>query len=232
MRLTRQPEVGHDRAHAPIGILGEDYVIALEISMHHLVAMRFGQSGADLARDDAAFGVRQPAAIEARGQCLTIQKLHGEKIDFTAGGGGGVDLENLADIGMADFARVPHLGRQTLAESALGALQRDAASQAFVLGLVNDAHAALRNLPHDAEAVRQQLTGLKMMLGQSRIERLQEEILRAVSYDSTGLRPSLPKIWKKSRRRCRNWCSRTFLTQGNFCLATRGWRSSRKKATS
>src|SRR4051812_44823511 len=51
-------------------------------------------------------------------------------------------------------------------------------------------------------------------------------------YDFYRPRRSLPRTWKRSRRRCRNWCSRTFLTRASFCHATRGCRSSKKKAIS
>ena len=53
---------------------------------------------------------------------------------------------------------------------------------------------------------------------------------RADSFTtSTGRLRSLRKIWKRSRRRCRNWCSRTFPTRASFCHATRDWREFKKE---
>ena len=39
---------------------------------------------------------------------------------------------------------------------------------------------------------------------------------------STGRLRLRRKIWRRLRRRCRNWCSRTFPTRGSFCHATQG----------
>src|SRR5580700_9367994 len=125
--LTRQPEVGDHGARASARIPTEDYVVALEIAVDHLVAMRFRQPIADLPPDGASLRFRQRPTAEACRERLTLQKLHGEKVDFSAAGRGRVDLENPAHVGMADFTGEPYFRRQTSAESAPGALERDAA---------------------------------------------------------------------------------------------------------
>ena len=77
---------------------------------------------------------------------------------------------------MADFARVANFRRQTLAESASGAFQRDAAIQLFVERLIDDAHASPGDLAHDPEPGVQQFPRLKRSLVRGcRIQRVQQE---------------------------------------------------------
>ena len=91
-----------------------------------------------------------------------------------------MDLENPADVGMADFARVAHLGRQAPVETGFGAFDGDTAVQLLVYGFVDDAHAALRDFADDAETVLEELTGLEMPLGQKRAERVEQEPVHAL----------------------------------------------------
>ena len=102
--------------------------------MHHPVAMGFGQSQRrSAARWHAASASgNRPRPRRAASVSPSRNSMVRKSIS-PLGGGRGVDLENLAHIGMADFAGVAHFRRQALAESALGALERDAAAQLFVL---------------------------------------------------------------------------------------------------
>src|SRR5215469_16293141 len=100
--------------------------------MHHLVAMRLSQSSAQLQRDFARLPRRQLAALEPIGESLTIQKLHGDEINASVAAGSGVNLENLADIRVADLSRAPHLGRKSFAIFGLGAFDRDSPLQPLV----------------------------------------------------------------------------------------------------
>jgi len=52
------------------------------------------------------------------------------------------------------------------------------------------------------------------------------------STTSTGQLRSRPRIWKRSKRKCRNWFSRMFLMRASFCRATRDWPNLKKKAIS
>jgi hypothetical protein len=85
-----------------------------------------------------------------------------------------VNLENLADIGMADLGGVANLGREPFAEAGLSALEGNAPLQLLIDGFVHNAHASLGDLAHDAKAVIQKLARLEgMFVGSGWIKRIQ-----------------------------------------------------------
>src|SRR5262249_29419726 len=73
-------------------------------------------------------------------------------------------LENLADIGMGDFAGIAHFRRQPLAITRLGAFDRDTAVQLFVYGLIDHAHSTLPYFALDAEAAGPQISRREIVL--------------------------------------------------------------------
>src|ERR1039458_3793799 len=116
--------------------------------MDHAVTVRFREARAELIGDGSRFGFRQRSGLKTFGEGFALKKLHAKKIDLALRGEGGVDIENLAHVGMANRARVPHLRGQSVAEARLCALYVDARwqtwIQSFIQGFVDDAHPADR----------------------------------------------------------------------------------------
>src|SRR5580658_8338037 len=75
-----------------------------------------------------------------------------------------MDLKNLADVGMADFARVAHFRGESLAKDCFGALDGDAPTQFLVHRLVHDTHASTGQLAHDPESFVEELPRLERRL--------------------------------------------------------------------
>src|ERR1039458_610479 len=116
---------------------------------------------------------RARSGLKTFGEGFALKKLHAKKIDLALRGEGGVDIENLAHVGMANRARVPHLRGQSVAEARLCALYGDARwqtwIQSFIQGFVDDAHPALAYLTLNQEAFGQQVAGLERVLGRGRV---------------------------------------------------------------
>src|ERR1017187_9425224 len=85
--------------------------------MDHAVTVRFREARAELIGDGSRFGFRQRSGLKTFGEGFALKKLHAKKIDLALRGEGGVDIENLAHVGMANRARVPHLRGQSVAEA-------------------------------------------------------------------------------------------------------------------
>ena len=62
-----------------------------------------------------------------------------------------MDLKDLADVRMADFAGVPHFTWQVAAVCELGALKGDAPIKFRIVRFVNDAHSASSHLAQNVE---------------------------------------------------------------------------------
>ena len=155
------------RDHGSIGSVrpgGQDDVAALEVTVDYLVAVGFSQTGAKLPRDRARFLQRQGSRAEAPFERLALEKLHCEKVDLSLFGGSCVNLEDFADIGVADFRRVARFRRQELLKIRLGRFDGDPALQLLVYRFVHDAHAAASHFAHDAETAMQNLAWLESML--------------------------------------------------------------------
>jgi hypothetical protein len=112
--------------HGSLGSRGvsgrKDDVIAFQIAMHHLVAVRFGKPFAKLKRDGAGGRPSKRSAAKTVGQRLSIENLHAEELDFAFGSGSGVDIENPANAGITDLSRVAHLWREAVAKPGLAHL--------------------------------------------------------------------------------------------------------------
>ena len=175
---ARQAEVGDDGPYGAIRPLGQDDIAALEIAVNHLIAMRFGQSGAKLAGDRARLLVGEPPAAQALDESFSLEKLHRDEIDLPASPRSRVNLENLAHVGVADAAGRPYLRWEATAEARLGAFDSDPAVQLFVLSLIDDTHAALGHLAHDAEAALEQIARREgAILVEGAADRIEQEAI-------------------------------------------------------
>src|SRR5262249_31927806 len=112
----------------------------------------FGKAGADLFGDGHRFGFRRSPALEPGCQRFSVEVLHRDEIPLALLRGSRVDFEDLANVGVADFASVPDLRGKPLPEAGLGTLDSNAAIKSKVESLVDDAHAALSYLAYNSEA--------------------------------------------------------------------------------
>ena len=168
---ARQAEIGDDRAEGSVFGAGENDVAALEVAVDDALAMGLSEPGADLARDLAGLLFRYGAvAVNAFGERLPLDELHGEEVEVAQLRGGGMQVVDLADVEVADLAGGAGFGRKAVAVTELGAFEGDAAVELFVDGLEDDAHAAEADLADDAEAIVQEMPGHKRV-GQGRAAR-------------------------------------------------------------
>src|SRR2546422_9095236 len=75
-----------------------------------------------------------------------------------------MDLENFADVGVADFTRIAYFRRQPLAKTDFCALECNAPIQFFVDRFIDDTHAAFGYLFHDPESAVYELPRRERML--------------------------------------------------------------------
>ncbi len=162
--------------------------------MHHAVAMRRRQARRKLGGNHADLGFGHRALLQPIRKSLAFQKLHGDEIEITDFSRCGVDLENLADVGMRDLARIAHFGGQPVIVARFGALDGDAAIELLVPRLVHDAHAALRDFADDAKSPFDEIAGLKRMLLYRVLTA--EPFRAALRYGSSGV---VRLIWERHR---------------------------------
>ena len=101
---------------------------------------------------------------------FAFEKFHREEVDVAVPRGSRVNLVDLADVRVTDLAGVANLGRQSLAEIGLGALECDASHELFVDRFVDDPHPAPCNLADDAKAFVEQVVRLERILNLHRRE--------------------------------------------------------------
>ena len=79
-----QSEIGNDGADGAFGRLREDHVGGLQIAVDHALAMRLGETGAELQREIASFAWRQGTVRANMGeQRLALEEFHTEEFDFS-----------------------------------------------------------------------------------------------------------------------------------------------------
>src|SRR3954453_1857519 len=101
-------------------------VSALQVAMNDVVVMCCCQPGTELARDVECLGMVQLSfSCEPVRQGLTIDKLHGEEVDFTVLCLRCMNLIHEADIVVAHLERTLQLGRQESLEAGLRRFDRD-----------------------------------------------------------------------------------------------------------
>jgi hypothetical protein len=157
---ARQPEVSNDGAILPPGPALR--ITLLLFRSPWMTPLRCA-SASPAHNWDASFRA-SPCGTGPRaplGQGLSIEELHGEEVDFALRRGSGVNLEDFADIGVADGSGVAHFRRKAMAEAGPRTLEGDPSVQPLVHGFVHDAHAAAGHLAHNAEAVFQQISRFK-----------------------------------------------------------------------
>ena len=98
----REAEIRYDRARSSIGCVGQNNVIALQVAMDYVAAMRGGESRTKLPRDDARFPLGQECGEQLPGERRAIQELHGNEVDLATVCRRSVDFKNPANVVMGD----------------------------------------------------------------------------------------------------------------------------------
>ena len=147
------------------GQLHQEHVLRLEVAVDHLVAVRRRQAGGDLANDvENPLDGHGADPLDLLGQLDPFQHLH-DQVGIALGRD--VEIQDLHDVGVAQPGR--HLGLALEALEYLGPshdvaeqhLDRVAAGQARVRGLVHLAHPTNPNQPNHLVGIRKQGTGYK-----------------------------------------------------------------------
>jgi hypothetical protein len=203
-----QPEVGDDGAHvlARRRRLDQHHVFGLEIAVHDAGAVRGGEGGRHLPREDErVFGGEPPRPPETIGQGLAVQELHREEDDvrrrFRGPGRGrrpvAVHVEDPAHVGVGhlpgqvDLALELRHGALVLSRRGQDRLERDALVQLEVLRFVQLAHSTPGEEGDHAEAVGDHVTGTedgRVGIGGQIGGRQFEDLLHAVPVRVTRVR--------------------------------------------
>ncbi len=160
----------------------QHHVVALEVAVHDARAMSGPESRRHLPQDRQAVGDRESSITpELLGQRLAVEQLHGEEHDLVGRAGPHItglalsaveglvaeDVVNPAHVRMRHLAREVHLALEhrdralVLGDAREDRLERYAFVQLEILGFVELAHAALRDIADDAEAQGDDVAGLE-----------------------------------------------------------------------
>ena len=154
--LERLRELARERAREteveqlhPVG--GQERVRGLEVAVERPARVERRERREHLARERHRLGDGQRPALEAIGERLALEQLHGdEQLPAVL-----ADLVDLAHVRVVDARRGARLAPEALAGRLVGLgdrLDRDLAPEALVLGGEDDAHAALPEPVEDAVA--------------------------------------------------------------------------------
>jgi hypothetical protein len=128
----------------------QEHVRRLEVAVDQAAVVQRRQRGEHAERDRQRVRDAERAALQAIGQRLALEQLHGDeqRARILA------DLVDLADVRMVDARRRPRLAPEALARGLVARrrrhrLQRNRALEPFVARRIDDAHPAFAELVRD-----------------------------------------------------------------------------------
>src|SRR5205085_4765147 len=130
-----------------------DHVAALQIAVDDMVAVRFGEAGAQLSRDRLSFPAGHRTLLQALVQSGALKKFHGEEIERLLSARRSVDFVNLTDVGVTDFGGEANFRGEIPPMAIARALERNAPAQLLVERLVSHVIVASRDTSHILESI-------------------------------------------------------------------------------